>query len=105
MIKKFIVLNMLCLFGMQINAQRISIDLNNEKVYDEKVSPKVKEEIEVFSTQIKDIVNEEKVKMDEEIEKVNLQLSEKKITETQADEEKRRLPNVMQNKSIPKLLL
>ncbi|WP_288764096.1 PorT family protein [uncultured Weeksella sp.] len=89
MIKKFIVLSMLCLFGMQINAQRISIDLNNEKVYDEKVSPKVKEEIEVFSTQIKDIVNKEKVKMDEEIAKVNLQLSEKKITETQADEEKK----------------
>lgn len=89
MIKKLIVLGTFCLMINALYAQKISIDLNNEKVYNDKVSPKVKADVEEFSEKIRKIVQEEKALMDDEINEIEQQLKDKSTTSTDAETQKK----------------
>ena len=87
MIKRIIVAGMLCLFATPIFAQQIAIDFNKNKDQDQ-VSPKVREKMDEFQLKIKDIVNEEKGKLDAEISKIDKDLEAKLITREEADAKK-----------------
>lgn len=90
MIKRIIVAGMLCLFATPTFAQNIAIDFNKGGNQD-KVSPKVREKMDEFQLQIREIVNEEKTKLDTEIQKVDKDLADGKITRDEADEKKESL--------------
>ena len=98
MIKKFIVIGIACLLYNNVQAQKISIDLNNDKIYEEKVSPKVRTQIEDFSAEIKKIVGEEKYKMDEEIKEVDKALANNDVDTKTADAMKKDISQSYANK-------
>lgn len=87
MIKRIIVAGMLCLFATPTFAQSIGIDFNKMGDQD-KVSPKVREKMDEFQLQIRGIVNEEKAKLDESIQKLDKDVAEGKITKVEAEETK-----------------
>lgn len=90
MIKRIIVAGILCFFATSSFAQQIAIDFNKNKDQDQ-VSPKVREKMDEFQLKIKDIVNEEKSKLDTEIAKIDQDLEAKKITRAEADAMKLKL--------------
>lgn len=88
MMKKYIVLGMLCLVGINANAQKISWDFNSGDEKEEQVSPFVKEKVEQYAIQIRQIVIEGKLAMNEEISKVDEQLFNGTLTKTEAENQK-----------------
>lgn len=90
MIKRIIVAGMLCLFATPSFAQNIAIDFNKGGNQD-KVSPKVREKMDEFQIQIREIVNQEKANLDAEIQKVDKELAENKITKEEANERREEL--------------
>jgi len=87
MIKRIIVAGMLCFFATPVLAQSIGIDFNKMGDQD-KVSPKVREKMDEFQLQIKEIVNEEKAKLDASIQTIDQDVAAGKITKAQAEETK-----------------
>ena len=85
MIKNIFIAGLMCLFSTSVFAQQIAIDFNKNKDQDQ-VSPKVREKMDEFQIQIKSIVNEEKLKLDQGIQKIDQDLAEGKISKTQADD-------------------
>lgn len=90
MIKRIIVAGMLCLFATPTFAQNIAIDFN-KNADQEKVSPKVREKMDEFQLKIREIVTEEKAKLDVAISQVDKDLAENKITSSDAQERKQAL--------------
>ncbi|WP_337040209.1 hypothetical protein [Elizabethkingia anophelis] len=68
MIKKIIIAGVLCLFSNSYFAQK-TFKLNFPSKEDTAVSPIVKENIEQYARQINTIIQEEKIKMENEIKK------------------------------------
>lgn len=66
MMKKFIVTGVLCLVSFTSYSQKFSWDFNDSKV-DDRISPAVKEKIELYALEVRKIVIEEKIKMDQEV--------------------------------------
>lgn len=87
MIKRIIVAGILCFLATPTFAQNIAIDFNKNKDQD-KVSPKVREKMDEFQLQIKDIVNEEKAKLDASLEQLDKDVAAGKISKEEADETK-----------------
>lgn len=85
MMKKCIVLGWLCLVGMSSQAQKLTFDLNNGQEMQEPVSPVVKEKVEQYAIQIREIVIAGKLEMQSEIEKVDENLANGVITKSDAD--------------------
>jgi hypothetical protein len=87
MIKKMLLAASLCFMLNNINAQKVSVDLNKDSKSDN-ISPAVKEKIENYSLKINEIVVKEKGLMTEEIAIINKKLSNNEISEAIAKEEK-----------------
>lgn len=85
MMKKFIILGMLCFVGTQMQAQKITWNFNEETEVDEPVSPVVKEKIEEYAVEIRQIVIDGKLAMQAEVEKVDEDLKNAVITKSEAD--------------------
>lgn len=86
MMKKYLILGMLCLIVTQIQAQVIKIDFDsNNEIVDDNISPIVREKIDKYAIEIREIVIEKKLDMKEEIDQVDLDLNEGKINEEEAD--------------------
>ena len=88
MIKQLIVTGLLCLMMTNTNAQKIKIDFNEDTKTDERVSPLVREKIDEYAIQVREIVIREKLEMEKEIKEVELSLSSAEITEEEADNQK-----------------
>lgn len=88
MMNKFIVTGMLCLIGTVSFAQ-INFDFNENNNVTESISPVVKERIEEYAMQIRKIVIEEKIMMNEEISTVDAQLKDNSISQSEAESQKR----------------
>ncbi len=84
MIKKYIVLGILCLIGMSSYAQKIKLDFNDNSSVDERVSPMVREKIEQYAIEIREIVIQEKLAMETEVSKVDADLSNGIISDSLA---------------------
>ena len=83
MIKKIIIAGWVCLFAASLHAQRkLNINLNQKD--DTQVSPIVREKVEEYAAKINNIIQEEKRKMDLELQL----LAEKKLPAETADREK-----------------
>ncbi len=83
MIKKIIIAGWVCLFAASLHAQRkLNINLNQKD--DTQVSPIVREKVEEYAAKINNIIQEEKRKMDLELQL----LAEKKLLAETADREK-----------------
>jgi hypothetical protein len=66
MIKKLIVMGMLCSISASLQAQKaLNINLSSKK--DTEVSPIVKEKVEEYATKINTIIQEEKKLMEDEL--------------------------------------
>jgi hypothetical protein len=81
------VMGMLCLVATPSIAQKIKIELNNEEP-DERISPLLKEKIDEYALEIREIVVREKLEMETEIDQVNEKLKNQEMTEKEADNEK-----------------
>lgn len=88
MMKKYIVLGMLCLVGYHANAQKFSWDFNSNEEVEEQVSPFVKEKVEEYAIQIRQIVIDGKLAMQEEVSAVDEQLFKGTLTKTEAENQK-----------------
>lgn len=86
--KNLIITGVLCLVGNIVSAQIFTAQFSNNAEQDEKVSPAVKERIEEFASEIRVIVIEEKLAMNEEIEKLADDLKNQKITSEDAENQK-----------------
>ena len=84
MMKKYFLSGLLCLFFLNSQAQKLTFDLN-PKEEDEKVSPIVKEKVDEYDLQVREIVVKEKLLMEKEIEKINTDLEDGKISKEDAD--------------------
>lgn len=85
MMKKYLVLGFLCLISIPSLGQKIKIDFNNEKETDERVSPIVKEKVEQYALEVREIVITEKLAMEAEVAKVNEDLNQELISEEEAN--------------------
>lgn len=88
MMKKYLVTGIVCLISTFTFAQKISIDLGNERKEDEKVSPLVKQKVEEYALEVRQIVIKEKLAMEQEVSKVNEELENNLLTEEQANQHK-----------------
>src|SRR5690606_16072897 len=88
MIRKFIILGILCVFSMDSFAQKIKLNLNESSEAEEQISNAVKEKIEEYAFEIRKIVTDEKVLMNEEISEVDLELKNNSITLSEAENRK-----------------
>lgn len=88
MIRKFIILGILCAFSMDSFAQKIKLNLNENREAEEQISNAVREKIEEYAFEIRKIVIDEKVLMNEEISGVNLELKNNSITLSEAENRK-----------------
>ncbi len=82
--KKYIVSGFLCLVGMTMYAQKIKIDFNEKESVDERVSPIVKEKVEKYAIEIREIVIQEKLAMEAEVSKVDADLENGNISDSLA---------------------
>jgi len=82
--KKSIVSGMICLIGMSLQAQTIKWDFNENNSVDERVSPIVKEKVEKYAIEIREIVIQEKLAMEAEVSKVDLDLENGVISDSLA---------------------
>lgn len=73
------------LFSQSVSAQKplIQVDINPKD--HQPVSPIVKENIEKYAVEINDVIRLEKAKMESEIEKVDFQLTQNKLTKDEAE--------------------
>lgn len=69
-------------------AQVVRYNLGGTTVQEEKISPKVKQEMEQYAEKIRTIVHEEKAKMESEISAISKDISEHTILETAGQERK-----------------
>ena len=88
MIRKFIILGILCAFSMDSFAQKIKLNLNENSEAEEQISNAVKEKIEEYAFEIRKIVIDEKVLMNEEISGVDNELKNNSITLSEAENRK-----------------
>lgn len=88
MIRKFIVLGILCAFSMDSFAQKIKLDFNKNTEAEEKISAAVQEKIEDYAFEIRKIVIDEKVLLNEEILTVENELKSNSISSSEADSKK-----------------
>ena len=88
--KKFIVSGVLCLLAAASFGQVVSIDFNNASNDEESdlISPVVKEKIEEYALEVREIVIEEKVGMNAEIAKVDSIFATKAIDISEAEAQK-----------------
>lgn len=98
MVKKFIVSGMLCLFVMSTQAQKIKIDFNEDSKTDERVSPVLKEKVDEYAIQVREIVIREKLEMEKEISEVNHKLEAAEISEEEANNQKAAISLKFSNK-------
>lgn len=82
--KKSTLLVVLCLFFSGLNAQQLNWDFNSKSEVDEKVSPVVQDKVEEYAIQVREVVVDEKLKMEKEIQKINTDLEEGKITQDES---------------------
>ncbi|MGV0753238.1 PorT family protein [Empedobacter brevis] len=92
MIKKIIVVGLLCLSATSLYAQKFTFDLNDKN--DEKISPIVRDRISEFTLVIRQIVQEEKGAMEKKIIAVDKELAEGKLTASEATARKEEIANV-----------
>ncbi|QES92180.1 PorT family protein [Empedobacter brevis] len=92
MIKKIIVVGLLCLSATSLYAQKFIFDLNDKN--DEKISPIVRDRISEFTLVIRQIVQEEKGAMEKKIIAVDKELAEGKLTASEATARKEEIANV-----------
>lgn len=88
MIRKFIVMGLLCLFATNASAQKLKLDLNDDSKTDERVSPFVREKADEYALQVREIVIREKLEMENEVSEVNRKLHDGELTEEQANNQK-----------------
>lgn len=88
MIKRFIVLGLLCLFVSNATAQKIKIDFNDDNNTDERVSPMVRGKVDEYAIQVREIVIRKKIEMEEEIKEIDRELNVGEITEEEANNQK-----------------
>ena len=82
--KKLIVSGLLCLIGMSSQAQTIKWDFNENTPIDERVSPVVREKVEKYAIEIREIVIQEKLAMETEVSKVDADLETGVISDSLA---------------------
>ena len=85
MMKKYLVLGIVCLISTTTLGQKIKFDFSNEKEVDERVSPVVKEKVEQYALEVREIVVAEKLAMEREISKVNEDLNKAIISAEEAN--------------------
>lgn len=95
--KKTIVLGMLCLLGTSSIAQKLSFDFNGSED-SETISSVVKDKIEEYALEIRKIVIDEKILMNEEISSVDNQFKENTISGAEADEKKKEISQIYSDK-------
>jgi len=82
--KKFIVSGMLCLLAAASFGQTIKIDFNENEDVEERVSPRVREKVEQYAIEIREIVIQEKLAMESEVSKVDEDLENGLISDSLA---------------------
>ncbi|KUY30936.1 outer membrane beta-barrel protein [Elizabethkingia ursingii] len=97
MIKKIIIAGVLCLFSNSYFAQK-TFKLNLPSKEDTSVSPIVKENIEHYARQINTIIQEEKVKMENEIKKVTLEAEKNGLSNQEIAEQKAKIADSYSDK-------
>lgn len=83
--KKTIILGFLCLMAANSFAQKLKLDFNETSKKDEQVSPIVRDKIEEYAIEIRQIVIDHKLAMQKEIAKVDEDLQNGIITQSEAD--------------------
>lgn len=81
--KKILFMGLLCLFASYSNAQKIKVDFNQQEK-DDRVSPKVQEDIDRYALKVRDIVISEKLAMKADIDRVDQKLKDRLISEKEA---------------------
>lgn len=84
--KNYFIMGLLCLMITQAPAQKLKLDFDSDETVDERVSPAVRENVYQYAIEIREIVIEEKLKMKEEIDKVNQDLEDENISLDEADD-------------------
>ncbi len=73
--KTYIISGILCLVGMNLTAQTIKLDFNENTKETERISPNYKEKTEQYAIEIREIVIREKLSMEAEVSKVETELA------------------------------
>ena len=85
MMKNYIVLGFVCLFSSALFGQQIRIDFNEDNKVDERISPLVKEKVNQYALEVRQVVIEEKLAMEKEVSQVNEDLSANLLNEEEAN--------------------
>lgn len=83
--KKHFIMGLLCLLVSQLSAQKLKFDFDSEQSADESVSPAVRENVYRYAIEIREIVIKEKLSMKDEIDRVNQDLEDGKISSDEAE--------------------
>lgn len=83
--KKYFIMGLLCLLVNQLSAQKLKFDFDSEQSADESVSPAVRENVYRYAIEIREIVIKEKLSMKDEIDRVNQDLEDGKISSEEAE--------------------
>lgn len=83
--KKYFILGLLCLVGMNSYAQKLTLDLGGNEETEQRISPQYREKTEQYALKIRQVVIEEKVAMEKEISQVEEDLKSGIISKTQAE--------------------
>src|SRR5690606_12174195 len=88
--KKILLMVLLCFISMESLAQKIKVDFNETNDY-EPISALVKDKIEDYAFEIRKIVIDEKILMNEEISNLDEQVKNNLISESDAEGRKKEI--------------